>query len=272
LSRKKKVFAVCILKSLGNIGLQTLGELVEAYEHERDANKNKAMKIILLSFPKHLVEIAKCFNETLNEDEEKLKYIQLNSKIRTSIDIITTKDFQLTLKHALKRVESANFTERLEVNSFEASNIIQFRQRCKNAKLRNIYFRLIHNDFYTHSRMKRFKMTSTDKCPRCTATETTQHLLWECKHTNQIWILFNNLMNKNNKKEDLVTSYDKIFTAGSNEIINLIKISIIKELIQIERPVNWKKENLDHLVKNMYEIDTYYDHSKSEKEWKILKV
>jgi hypothetical protein len=77
-------------------------------------------------------------------------------------------------------------------------------------------------------------------------------------------------MNKNNKKEDLVTSYDKIFTAGSNKIINLIKISIIKELIQIERPVNWKKENLELLVKNMYETDTYYingDQSKSKKEW-----
>jgi hypothetical protein len=27
-------------------------------------------------------------------------------------------------------------------------NIIKFRKNCKNPKLRNIYFRLIHNDFF----------------------------------------------------------------------------------------------------------------------------
>jgi hypothetical protein len=274
LNRKKKVLASCILKSITKMGIETLGELVEGYEHEIDVNKNKSMKIILHSFPKHLVEIAKCFNEMTNGNKESLKYIQLNTTTRTSIDIITTKELQLTLKQAMNRLESANFVERLDVDTFDATNIIKFRQRCKNAKLRNIYFRLIHNDFYTHSRMKRFKMTSSDKCPRCMATETTRHLFWECSHSNHIWNLFNNLMYKNNKKEDLITSYDKIFTAGSNEVVNIIKISIIKEIIQIDRPVNWKKENLDLLVQNIYKIDTYYakkEQTKSDNKWENFK-
>ena len=81
-------------------------------------------------------------------------------------------------------------------------------------------------------------------------------------------------MHKNNKKEDLVTSYDKIFTAGSNEVVNIIKISIIKEIIQIDRPVNWKKENLDLLVQNIYKIDTYYtkkEQTKSDNKWENFK-
>ncbi len=81
-------------------------------------------------------------------------------------------------------------------------------------------------------------------------------------------------MYKNNKKEDLITSYDKIFTAGSNEVVNIIKISIIKEIIQIDRPVNWKKENLDLLVQNIYKIDTYYakkEQTKSDNKWENFK-
>jgi hypothetical protein len=36
----------------------------------------------------------------------------------------------------------------------------------RNPKLRNIYFRLIHNDFFTGVRMKKYRMTKDDECPR----------------------------------------------------------------------------------------------------------
>ena len=48
---------------------------MQAYEHEIDSNLNKSMEMIIKSFPKTLVEIAKCFNEDINSSEPNLKYI-----------------------------------------------------------------------------------------------------------------------------------------------------------------------------------------------------
>ncbi len=60
------MFSTCIFKSISKIGISTLGELTQAYEHEIDTNLNKAMKIILKDFPGTLINIAMCFNENIN--------------------------------------------------------------------------------------------------------------------------------------------------------------------------------------------------------------
>ena len=163
LKRKKRVFSLCL--PITNLGMSTLGELVQAYEHESDKNFNKSMAMVIKSFPKILVDIAKRFNDKINEIDHFLRYIETSSKQRLTIESITTKEFQGTLKIALNRVEKTNFNIRLGLDEFNETNILVFRRHCKNAKLRNIYFQLIHNDFFTHTRMKRYKMVMSDKCP-----------------------------------------------------------------------------------------------------------
>jgi len=136
--------------------------------------------------------------------------------------------------------------EKLNIESFNEENIVQFRNRCKNPKLRNIYFRLIHNDFFTHSRMKKYKMTETDACPRCGMTEDTKHLLWDCSQAKNIWSIYNGFMRKINSEQ--VTMYEDVFTPGSTNSSCLIKIKVIQEMIQIERPKNWSEENIKNIV------------------------
>jgi hypothetical protein len=43
---------------------------------------------------------------------------------------------------------------------------IFWRRFDRQLKLRNIYFRLIHNDFFTGVRMEKYRMTKDDECPR----------------------------------------------------------------------------------------------------------
>jgi isoleucyl-tRNA synthetase len=119
-----------------------------------------AMKIIINSFPKSLINIAKCFNDEINDEIDGLKYLQiLSPPMRMSIDVVTTKELQTLLKIALKKVEVLNVNTKLGIEDYDPNNIITFRKYCKNSKLRNIYFRLIHKDFFTYSRMKKYKMT-----------------------------------------------------------------------------------------------------------------
>ena len=122
---------------------------------------------------------------------------------------------------------------------YNNNGIVRFREQCKNVKLRSIFFRLIHNDFFTHERMKRYKMTNDDKCPRCGNIETSEHLLFECVHALKIWSFFNTVMKGLNNKDDQVTKYDEVFDVGYSKVTMIIKIKTIQILIQIDRPMNW---------------------------------
>ena len=223
LERKGRVFLVCLLKPIIREGITTLGELVQSYEHEQNINLNKNMKIVLNSFPKILLDIAQCYCEDINSVRGGLKHILVSPSTRIPIDSITAKELQCILKIALKKVEKTHFTNKLDFE-FDASNIIRFRNHCKNSKLRNIYFRLIHRDFFTHVRMEKYKMTQTDKCPRCGIRESISHLLWECPHANNIWKEYNNFMIKVGQTRDCVNNYQSIYTTANQPATTLIKI------------------------------------------------
>jgi hypothetical protein len=65
LTRKRRVFAICINKQLIKAGVETLGELVQSYEFEIDEKMIKIMKLTLANFPPKLIKISKCYNESI---------------------------------------------------------------------------------------------------------------------------------------------------------------------------------------------------------------
>jgi hypothetical protein len=134
--------------------------------------------------------------------------------------------------------------------------VIKFRQQCKNSKLRNIYFRLIHNDFFTQERRLKYKLTNSDKCTRCGQVENTKHLMWECKHVRNIWSLYNQLVTKNGENGKVLT-YEQVYGVPTNEADTIIKIKIIQNLIQIDRPRNWTFENIRKLSYEILNIEKY---------------
>jgi hypothetical protein len=125
----------------------------------------------------------------------------------------------------------------------------------KNPKLRNIYFRLIHNDFFTHVRMKKYKMTETYECPRCGGSEDMRHLLWDCSHASHIWSIYNNIMNKVNHRR--TENFEDVFTPGDNQPTCIVKIKLIQQLIQIDRPKNWNEEKLKKIIEQTMSTDLY---------------
>jgi hypothetical protein len=257
LIRKGKMFIACILKQLTNNGVTTLAELIQANEYVKDSNQIKAIKLILGVIPKRLIEIAENYNEEINCDSENLKYILVAPNSRMAISTITVKQLQITLKVALKKIDVIDFNNKLGITNFEQGDILKFRNHCKNSKLRNIYHRLICRDFFTYARMYKYKMTDTDKCPRCSCTETINHLLWECTHARQIWKLYNKFISKLGNEQDSVKEYDNVYKVGSSPAIALVKIKVIQELIQIERPKNWNDEKMDSLVEELIRNERY---------------
>ncbi len=256
LTRKGRTLLLCLLNTLTKLEIHTLADLVQSYEFEQNLNTLKIMESVLNIFPVQLKKIAKCYNENINSDNQQLEYIQLDNNVRKEYSAITVSELQMTLKRALKRIEILDVSGKNNITQFQEDNIELFRRFCKNAKLRNIYFRLIHNDFFTHRKMKQYNMTESDKCPRCYNIETTKHLLWECEHSRKIWDLYNVILAKTNNINDKVMSFDDVFKTGLKESTCLIKIKVIQELIQKERPKNWPTERLTNMVKNLIAIET----------------
>jgi exonuclease III len=257
LKRKNKVFMVCMLKPLTENGIITLGDLVQSVEHEKDVKLEKIMKIIISTMPYHLVNVAKCYNEDVNSSNEEVKHILISPEMRKRTSAITVKELQVTLKTTLKRIDELDVKLKLGINNYDEENIIRLRKNVKNPKLRNIYFRLIHNDFFTRVKMKKYKMVDTDKCSRCGQMETLKHLLWDCNDSYNIWNIFNNTLSKLSNETISVNRYDDIFYAINSPSLGLVKIKIIQELIQINRPKNWTTDNLTNIINNLVDIERY---------------
>ncbi len=271
LKRNNKLFHLCILKSMKDTGIESLGELVREYETELDENTCKKMKIITNAFPNNLLEIAAKNDEDTKYDEHLIN-LNINTKIRKNIFHITTRELQVTLKEVLGKVVKMDFNKKLSVDNFEPSMITSFRANCKNIKFRSIFFRLIHNDFFTRERMKKFGMVNGEECVRCGQVENSKHLLWECQHVKKIWSIFNKLINSGNNKNEVVNQYCDVFKFGQSASINTIKIKVIQELIQIERPINWTVGCFKEIITEIIRIEKYNAISKNairkfEKKW-----
>jgi hypothetical protein len=152
---------------LSKNGKTTIRELTQAYKYETDRKSTKMMRMILSSFPESLIKISKYYNDEINSNSEEMKYTQIAPEVRKDVTVITAKELQVVLKNALGKIESLIVNIKLGIENYDEENISKFRIYCKNPKLRNKYFRQIHNDFYTRVRMKKFGMMNTDKCPRC---------------------------------------------------------------------------------------------------------
>ena len=257
LRRKNKLFHTCVLKPLTDLNVDTLGELIQEYEYNRDPGLSERMKIVLGAIPVNLKLILENISEN-TKCNESLSSINLANKTTKDIGKVTTKEFQLILKKALKRISEPDFMNKLGLSkNFDSLNIEITRKMCKNTKLRSIFFRLIHNDFFTRVRMKKLKMMNSDECLRCGSPETTKHLLWECYQAHKVWIAFNDLLKNIGFPNDCVESYDKIYNHSSSAAITTIKIKTIQELIQIDRPTNWNKERVVSMALEIVNIEKY---------------
>jgi hypothetical protein len=239
-------------------GIDTLGELIQSYEYEMESRILKTMKLVLTTFPKKLKDIAKCFVEGLNSSAEPTRFILLENDEWKDIKTITVKEFQVLLKKAMNKVETLNVNDKLGIDNFTEETITNVRKNCTNPKQRNIFFRLIHNDFYTHQKMKKFKMTNSDACPRCGETEDLKHLIWDCSHSKSIWLITNQILDDaNTTNADKVIKYEDIFRACEQPSANIIKMKIIQEMIQIDRPKNWDKTKVIESIKTIMNIEKY---------------
>jgi hypothetical protein len=197
LTRKSRVFLKCMFRPLQKNGIVSFLDLVREAEIEMDREASKRFESIIKAFPPYYRDCANSFDDNINTENSSLTHI-LNVEGRwVPINEITTKELQKTFKLILNKISDANFTVKLGIQNTDTINIINFRKGCKNPRLRHIHFRLIHDDFFTYSKMFKYNMTVSPHCPRCGMEETTRHLLWECFESKNIWTIYNVILSDN---------------------------------------------------------------------------
>ena len=170
---------------------------------------------------------------------------------------VTAKELQLILKMNLGKVSSQNHIAKLGVAEFDKESILKFRNKCKNIKLRHVFYRLISGDIFSKERMCRFGMINNNLCERCQQVESTRHLLWECVESRNIWELFNIWMVSNNPMSKLINEYQNIYDIDDCAHVSKVKMKIIQEMIQIERPTGWNLEQIHKISREFKNIEYY---------------
>lgn len=246
-----------MLKNITKLGIKSVGELIREYEVEINENTSKMMKMILCIFPTKLIELAEKFQEDTNSEREDCQFVRLEKNTWKSIKTVTTKDLQHLLKKVLNKLETADFCTKHNIDDFDKENTILFRQNCRNPKLRNIYFRLIHGDFYTYKKMKRYKMVDSENCPRCGNIEDLKHLVFDCSHVSKMWNHYNELVTQFNSKNSKVLCFMDVFKVPDTAAITLIKIKLIQSMIQKERPINWSIDKFKEIIREVILLERY---------------
>ena len=247
----------CVYRPLLREGVETLHELVGEGEIEHDRNRLKRLKMVIQAFPIQLSDLASSFDDDTQTNNEDKIFIMGEKGNWLDLQKVTTKEMQELLKVVLNKVSSQNQEVKLGIGSFEKEDIMKFRHKCKNTKLRHIFFRLISGDIFSKERMCKFGMIDSNRCERCGQVETTRHLLWDCVESSKIWKLFNDWLENKLSLSNRMNEYSHVYMVDNDSHVCKVKMKIIQEMIQIIRPSNWNIDKIEHLSMEIIRIERY---------------
>ena len=105
--------------------------------------------------------------------------------------------------------------------------------------------------------MYRFGMINNNICERCQQIESTRHLLWECVESRNIWVLFNRWTTNGSLVSNQINEYKDIYHIDDCAHVCKVKMKIIQEMIQIERPSGWNIERINRISNEIKRIEIY---------------
>ncbi len=92
-----------------------------------------------------------------------------------------------SIREILEPKKYLNVTKKLNITVDNSINIYNKIAHIRSVQSKTKLLWLIHGDVYCGSRLKKFKLSDNDRCHRCFAEETIDHLLLECPYTVEIW-------------------------------------------------------------------------------------
>jgi len=257
LERKNEILANCVFKEIKKEGIENLNEVLQELEFNSHETTIRNLKYIVSCLDQELIEIAKNYNSEINSGTGELTHLYIGNDLFIPTNQITVKILQKTLKVALNKVSVIDYESKLDIDNFSLGSLASVRQAVCSVKLRNIFYRLINGDFFSRSRMVRFKMVEDSDCERCGMEENSRHLLWECQGAKRGWDNLNVILSKLDLPNERIYQYQDLFNFECSSAAATIRLRLINELIQIARPNNLTEEYINRMIKNLMNTEKY---------------
>ncbi len=138
------------------------------------------------------------------------------------------------IRNMLNPTKALNNTKFLTTTAEESVNIYNKIKKIGSIQNRTKILRLIHGDVYCGARLKKFKLSDNDRCHRCFAEETINHLLLDCPYTKEVWhTLGLNPTSLNDILSDATMVEIEILSQFLNEIIFRRRILPTEVLVKL---------------------------------------
>jgi len=184
-------------------------------------------------------------NETIY-DRDKKTSVKLNS--------LTSKQ----VRHILQLSPILNNAKRLTVTTDQARIVYKKIKGIVSIPNKTKILCLIHGDVYCGSRLKKFNISTNDRCIRCFEEETIQHLLIDCNYTKAVWnllgwnplTLYDILEELNNAQLEIAADIIKDIVFGKKVIPPTV---LVKNIYSAYASGKCKKKSVTTLAQNTLE-------------------
>ena len=104
--------------------------------------------------------------------------------------------------------------------------------KMSNTRLKTTILRVIHGDVYSGTRLKKFGLSDSDTCPRCSVAETREHQIYECDYTRKLWHLASRITSIPNDSINSMLGYSPFH----DKTTLTLHAELISRLLAIDRP------------------------------------
>ncbi len=200
------------------------------------------------------------WRKLLNKAKKEHKEIEYNIPIKLNI---WRKTENINLRDIIDRIKTKCPIDnqliyvlnkhKLEQNTIRGNPFKTLLKTTKEAKLRNVQFKILHNIYPSMSHLHKWKLKDNPNCTLCKVKETTIHAIYECPIARDAIKKLEKELKTSYDIEINISKIDMLLGLDSNENVNqFVKdINILNAiLIILKRKLILQRENKQELSEN----------------------
>jgi hypothetical protein len=150
--------------------------------------------------------------------------IKLASGQYKAISAVTSKEFRLMLL-GKERLNVKRLNE--DIDDYTSKEYFAQIRRLTSTKHKNTLLRIWNGDSLSNSRLAHYGIVNSNRCPKCNALDTREHMLIGCVHANRVWSILIGTFPKSPR----ISMMQYAIGINDSRTILMVKAEILKYLM-----------------------------------------